>query len=231
MTMETGNGICRYVCIPLWHPLHHALHSSAGEKREREMRATLSGCCPTAMRGGQRAGDNCNCSRRPPRCPPTTCPLSLTPLPTCSASFPSPHRARANAGGLTIFFMELLRFYALSGNSETAFTGFFQVVGAIAFTHLGVSILQQGSRTVSSGTYYQVNTSTESADEFPPCGWTQSSLYVVHAHGGEETLYFFFWGGGGGTGRVKKKLPCIILLFYLFYQDDPTNPTLSKKRV
>lgn len=61
------------------------------------------------------------------------------------------------SGGLTIFALALLRDYVLSGDSEDAFTGVFRVIGAVVFTHLGVSILQQGSRTVRSGRYYQVN--------------------------------------------------------------------------
>lgn len=59
-------------------------------------------------------------------------------------------------GGLTIFLLNLLRFFVLSGDAETAFTGVFRIVGAVVFTHLGVSILKQGSNTVRSGRYYQV---------------------------------------------------------------------------
>lgn len=80
-----------------------------------------------------------------------------------------------NAGGLTIFVVELLRFYILSGDSEDAFTGFFRVVGAVVFTHLGWSILQQGSRTVRSGSYYQV-CAHQRAGGLPVC----HSLYIPY---------------------------------------------------
>lgn len=172
------------------------MHYTAVRGKEREICKSNPECMLSHHHAWRAKSERQSWS--PPSSLPTHNLPSLShPTPQLAASLPPPpQRHRAHAGGLTIFFMELLRFYALSGNSETAFTGFFQVVGAIVFTHLGVSILQQGSRTVSSGTYYQVcTTSTEKrgrtflrADGF--------SVHVIHAHrrGGVLVL---FWGGTG----------------------------------
>lgn len=55
-----------------------------------------------------------------------------------------------------ILVLELIKFYGLDGDAEDVFTGFFRVLGAILFTHLAVSVLQQGTRLVRSAAYYQV---------------------------------------------------------------------------
>eukprot|EP00752_Nemacystus_decipiens_P014993 g13350.t1 len=102
------------------------------------------------------------------------------------------------AGGLTIFAIALLRDYALSGDSEDAFTGVFRVIGAVVFTHLGVSILQQGSRTVRSGRYYQemiknIGQTTETAN-------------------GPERSHMFYMGLGAA---MREGIPSYIYMFPL----------------
>lgn len=52
--------------------------------------------------------------------------------------------------------LELVKFYWLEDDALTTFTGFFRILGAILFTHLAASVLQQGSRMVRSAAYYQV---------------------------------------------------------------------------
>lgn len=74
----------------------------------------------------------------------------------CMYLCPPPPPLLKCSGGLTIFVLELIKFYALSGDSEEAFTGFFRILGAILFTHLAASVLHQGSRTVRTAAYYQV---------------------------------------------------------------------------
>lgn len=62
------------------------------------------------------------------------------------------------AGGLTIFALELIESAFLEDNDDArmAYRGVFRVFGAMVFTHLGVSILKQGSSLVRSSSFYEV---------------------------------------------------------------------------
>lgn len=60
-------------------------------------------------------------------------------------------------GSLTVFALALIRQYLIDGDAEDIFVGVFQVIGAILLTHMGVSVMQQGSSTVRSMRYFQVH--------------------------------------------------------------------------
>lgn len=59
-------------------------------------------------------------------------------------------------GGLTVFGFALLKFYALDGDTEDVFVGVFQILAAILFTHMAISVMQQGSGVTRSMSYFTV---------------------------------------------------------------------------
>eukprot|EP00904_Undaria_pinnatifida_P008153 jgi/Undpi1/4468/HiC_scaffold_17.g07822.m1 len=119
------------------------------------------------------------------------------------------------AGGATIFALELVESAWLvdNGDARNAYRGAFRLFGAFVFTHLGVSILQQGGHVVRSSSFYENKIRSYPAATKATNGPDRGQLfYLGLAASLREGLasYFYMIPLGGAYDSENIPLPAVL---------------------